>query len=148
VGSKRLGSGPIWASYQRVVPPCVEEDADHAAAGVRGVLANRVLLGTVQDRQHVRWRLMFVEQGRFKPEPEQQVELSAHAEPFSCGDGERGKADIWAAVGGAILGHGADASRPPDRTVVSHRGGASFGVRSLRSECRIGRGGRGTRPRA
>jgi hypothetical protein len=98
--------------------------------------------------EHVRWRLMFVEQGRFKPEPEQQVELSAQAEPFSCGDGERGKADIWAAVGGAILGHGADASRPPDRTVASHRGGASFGVRSLRSECRIGRGGRGTRPRA
>ena len=53
--------------------------------------------------EHVHWRLMFVEQGRFAPEPEQQVELTAHAEPFSWADGKYGRADIRLSMGVAVL---------------------------------------------
>jgi len=53
--------------------------------------------------EHVHWRLMFVEQGRFEPEPEQQVELTAHAEPFSWEDGEQDRAGIRLCTAAAVL---------------------------------------------
>ena len=53
--------------------------------------------------QQVNWRLKFVEQRRFEAEPEQQVVLTAHAEPFSWENGEQGMANIRLNMGAAVL---------------------------------------------
>ncbi len=53
--------------------------------------------------EHVHWRLMFVEQGRFEPEPEQQVESDSTRRAVLLEDGEQDRASIRLSTAAAVL---------------------------------------------